>query len=64
MQTKAANYFGWGYGFDQGIEPRVIAHLHGGNTAGVDPAGLIKQGSSQWHRRPDFDQICAERMKL
>lgn len=62
--TKAANYFGWGYASGNDTEPRMIAHLHGGNTAGVDPQALIKQGSTQWHRREDFDSICKEKMKL
>jgi glycosyltransferase involved in cell wall biosynthesis len=40
-------------------EPRMIASIHGGNSAAYDP----KQSHS-WQRAPEWDAYCRERMKL
>ena len=42
-----------------GDEPRIIASIHGGNTSAYE----IVEGAN-WHRAPEFDDYCRERMKL
>lgn len=39
--------------------PRMIASIHGGNTAAYDP-----KESHSWKRVPEWDEYCRERMKL
>lgn len=62
VTSKAANYYGFGLGGNH--EPRMIAQLHGSNTADVDPAWMIRQGTSQWRETPKWIEFCQERMKL
>jgi hypothetical protein len=39
--------------------PRMIAHIHGGNSFGA-----IKPGATEWQRFSGMDQYCREAMKL
>ncbi len=46
-------------------EPRLIASIHGGNTADYDIEGIIARGGgNNWRRVPEWDVYCCERMKL
>lgn len=50
---------------DQKTEPRMIASIHGENTANYDLEGLIARGGdTNWKRVPEFDSYCAETMRL
>ncbi len=60
ISTKAGCFYGTAC--EANPVPRMIAHLHGGNTAKVDPADLVKQGATQWRRMPEWDGFCRERM--
>ena len=45
--------------------PRMIASIHGGNSSkAYDLETLIARGSKEWRRVPEWDDYCAERMKL
>lgn len=50
---------------DQRTGPRMIASIHGENTANYDLEGLIARGGdTNWKRVPEFDSYCLERMVL
>jgi hypothetical protein len=44
--------------------PRMIHHIHGGNTWVPDYAKAAAHGSNNWRRAPEFDEYCRERMAL
>lgn len=43
--------------------PRMICQIHGANTEAYDREKMLA-GAQVWRRAPEFDQLCAERMKL
>lgn len=45
-------------------EPRMIHHVHGGNTWTPDYAKAAAHGSNNWRRAPEWDDFCRERMAL
>ena len=48
------------------MHPPMIYSIHGGNTGAsmLDPAAEVARGNKQWKRVPEWDDYCAERMKL
>ena len=44
--------------------PRMIHHVHGGNTWTPDYAKAAAHGSNNWRRAPEWDDYCCERMAL
>ena len=45
------------------IMPRMICQIHGANTEAYDREKMLS-GAQVWRRAPEYDQLCAERMKL
>lgn len=46
-------------------EPRLIASIHGGNTAGYDLEGILARGGgTSWRRAVEWDKYARERMAL
>jgi glycosyltransferase involved in cell wall biosynthesis len=46
-------------------EPRLIASIHGGNTADYDLEAIIARGGhTNWKRTPEWDSYCREKMAL
>ena len=45
-------------------EPRMIHHVHGGNTWTPDYAKAAAHGSNNWRRAPKWDSYCKSRMSL
>ena len=43
--------------------PRMICQIHGANTEAYDREKMLA-GAQVWRRAPEYDQLCAERMKL
>lgn len=56
-----------GYMTDEGpgVEPRMIASIHGGNSSkAYDIEALLAKGNKQWRRVPEWDAYCCFRMAL
>ncbi len=46
------------------FQPRMVCSIHAGNSTDYDPAGLVRNGSPNWKRVPEWDDYCREKMKL
>lgn len=47
-----------------GSPPRLVHHIHGGNTCAPEYARSVAHGSGNWRRAAEWDEYCGERMKL
>lgn len=48
-----------------GIDPRMIASIHGGNSSpSYNIEEYVRLGSTQWKRAPEWDENVREKMKL
>ncbi len=45
-------------------QPRLIASIHAGNAANYPLEEMVRRGSQEWKRVPDFDDYCRGRMAL